>query len=154
MRRTFRKLALTTLVIAALLHEPTLRACINLLVTLHIVLRIGFDILRNNIATWFPTFAAWVVVAFHQIQDFVYEQLGRAMLALSPLIERIAIAGLSASTVWLRESPRYLCEVNEWLMTMGEAMASKLANEGLDNVLEQLLLSGEQVVRLCAFVRA
>lgn len=80
-------------------------------------------------------------------------QLERTVLAMAPLTQRIMITLLKAATGWLRESPRYLCEVNDWLVKTGEGLALAVVDENSGDAIEQWFLSGKGVASFCALVR-
>jgi hypothetical protein len=119
---TFRKLIFTALILTALLHEPTLRLLIDILINAHIFARIAYDVLRNFINAHFPVVAAWVIATFYDALAFLTTQIERLLSVLEPLTRIVEAKMMRWATIWLSESPRWLCEVNQWTVIVAEGI--------------------------------
>jgi hypothetical protein len=150
---TFRKLIFTALILTALLHEPTLRLLIDILINAHIFARIAYDVLRNFINAHFPVVAAWVIATFYDALAFLTTQIERLLSVLEPLTRIVEAKMMRWATIWLSESPRWLCEVNQWTVIVAEGIAWKVGGDEGGEVLEGWLVAGEEVARYCAGVR-
>ena len=71
MALTFRKITLFALLIAILLHEPTFKLFVNLLVNAHIFSRITLEIISTLVCAHFPEVASFTTAAFHELRAFV-----------------------------------------------------------------------------------
>jgi hypothetical protein len=153
MRPTFRKLLFTAILLTILLHEPTFKLVIAILVNVHIFARIAFDASRNFANAYFPAAASWAVNTLHDAQVFFLVHFQKLVSMLKPTLQFVTVKIVGWATTWLRENPRWLCEVNAWISGVGKGMAAKASRDGNDEVLEEWLVAGEEVANFCAGVR-
>ena len=154
MALTFRKIILFALLIAVLLHEPTFKLFVNLLVNAHIFSRITFDIIYTLVCAHFPEVASFTTAAFHELCTFVLQRCEWVTSGLASLghsgLEYLA----SWTITWLKESPRWLCEMNEFIVAIGEGALWRLHEDDDGKTMEGWLLAAEAVVDFCAGVRS
>ena len=117
---TFRKIILFVLLIAILLHEPTFKLFVNLLVNAHIFSRITLDTICTLVDAHFPTVATVTTAMFHDLQAFVSQRYEWAMSGLASLGHDGLVHLAIWTAVWLNESPRWLCEMNKFIIATGE----------------------------------
>jgi hypothetical protein len=84
---------------------------------------------------------------------FLATQIERLLSVLEPpkCLAEVKLVGWA--TLWLKESPRWLCDVNTWIVRVAEDMAWKIGKEEGREVLEGWLVAGEEVARFCAGVK-
>jgi hypothetical protein len=82
---TLRKLIFTALILTALLHEPTFKLFINILVNVHIFARKAFDVLREFIDAPFSAIASWAISTFHDARIFFVTQIERPLSVIEPV---------------------------------------------------------------------
>ncbi|KAF1962707.1 hypothetical protein CC80DRAFT_530652 [Byssothecium circinans] len=139
-----RKIIAYAFILAIFLHEPTFRCLVNILIGLHIVLRVAFDLFVRLITYSFPTIEASTLALLERICQYI-----------APVM-RVALTHTTDwGAVWVRESPRYLCEANSVLVGLGESMTRGIVEvdgviygSGRDD-LETWKAAGEEVARFC-----
>jgi len=150
---TFRKIILFVLLIAILLHEPTFKLFVNLLVNAHIFSRITLDTICTLVHTHFPEVASFTTATFHELRAFVSQRYEWALSGLASLGHYGLKYLASWTAIWMNESPRWLCEMNEFIVAIGEGAMWRLqGNNG--QATEEWLLATEAVVDFCAGVRS
>jgi len=154
MALTFRKIILFALLIAILLHEPTFKLFVNLLVNAHIFSRITLDIICDLVDAHFPTVASLTTAMFHDLRAFVSQRYEWVMSGLASL-GHSGLKYLASWTItWLKESPRWLCEMNEFIVAIGEGALWRLQGDGDGKMMEGWIHAAERLTDLCVGVRS
>lgn len=145
-RHTFRKLLLTIAMLTVLLHGPSFKALINILVTTHILLHIAFDRLQSLAAQHFPSFTVW-------LRAYIAARYKELSAALTPVFHHIVRWTTLQATAFISESPRMLCAVNAWIVDFGGWMVQGVPGELGLSLAREWRVAGEDAVRFCEMVR-
>ncbi len=148
MRLNLRALIKTTILLILVLHSPSLRLFIDILVNAHIILHLVLSWLCSVITAYLPSIVDITKDAYSFIQPYV-------TLAKSTMIYILHHTGaltISTLTTWITESPRYLCMVNRWLVEVGEGVVEWALSEEVGQVAKGWTLAKQEVARYCGFV--
>jgi hypothetical protein len=151
----FRKFILFTLLISVLLHEPTFKLFVNLLVNIHTFSRITFEIICTLVATHIPAVAFVTSAMFHELQASISQRCEWAISGMALLGHTGLLYLMTWTTVWLQESPLWLCELNELIIHTEEGGAWRLQDEADDGKrMEKWFMAVRTVAKLCEGVRS
>ena len=153
MALTFRKIILFALLTAILLHEPTFKLFVNLLVNAHIFSRITLDTICTLVDAHFPTVASVTTAMFHDLRAFVSQRYEWVISRLASLGHDGLVHLASWTVIWLTESPNWLCEMNEFIVASGEGAMWRLQGDDDGKTMESWLLAAETVAGFCVGVR-
>lgn len=154
MALTIRNIILCALLIATLFYEPTFKLFLNLLINFHIFSRITFVIARTLVHAHFPKFASFTTAMFYELRTFVSQQYAWATSRLATLGHVGLVRLVNWTIIWLKESPRWLCEMNEFIVDIGEGAVWKLQGDDGGKTMEDWVLAAETAAEFCAGVRA
>ncbi|KAF2242192.1 hypothetical protein BU26DRAFT_570882 [Trematosphaeria pertusa] len=142
-RRLLRNLLLGTLFLIVLVHGPFFRIFINLLITMHVILRIAADHLQRYLG---PIF-------IDEIRGHFAPFSAQIMAAIRPALHDALAWMTHQATTFIHKNPWYLCQTNEGIVAVGEGLVrSVLGDEGEDlaMVWQQ---AGKGVATFCKIVR-
>jgi len=154
MALTFRKIILFVLLIAILLHEPTFKLFVNLLVNAHTFSRITLDTICTLVDAHFPTVASVTTAMFHDLRAFVSQGYEWVMSGLASLGHDGLVHLASWTAIWLNESPRWLCEMDEFIVATGEGAVWRLQGDDDGKMMEEWLLAAQRLTEFCARERS
>jgi len=154
MALTFRNTILFALLTAILLHEPTFKLFVNLLANAHIFSRITLDIICTLLHAHFPQVASFTVATFRDLRAFVSQRYEWVMSGLASLGYHVLVHLAGWTITWLKESPRWLCEMNEFIVATGEGVMWRVQGDGDGKAMEGWLLTAERLTEYCARVRS
>jgi len=153
MAGTFQKIIHFALLISILLHEPTFKLFVNLLVNVHIFSRITLDIICTLLHAHFPQVASFTTATFHELRAFVSQRYEWALSGLASL-GHYGLKYLASWTItWLKESPQWLCEMIEFIVAIGDGALWRLQGDN-GQVTGEWLFATEAVVDFCAGVQS
>jgi hypothetical protein len=144
--RTLRKLFLITLVFIIILHEPSFKALLSLLTTTHILLRIMFNRFCSQASQHFPSFSIW-------LRTYAITRYEDIKSTFRPLFHEALMYTTTRTTDFVRNSPKFLCTFNEWIVRAGRRAVRGVAGELGESLAEQWKTAGKDMVRFCEMIR-
>jgi hypothetical protein len=149
LRRTLRKILFMAFILTILLYEPAFRATLSILVNLHIFARMGFDLTQHTVRTHFPTIATWTSAAWLSLHAIIISTIQYAKRVTAPLVPQVVTFVASWILVWLRESPRMLCTLNSWLLSLAEYLLTAPKAEDILSMSDSWKAVEEGTTKLC-----